>query len=191
MLRLNLESAPYTELDFQKFNPEGFRRIRHAVEMAKQQKALAQSPDELQYAVNSLRAVAERKFLEQQIAQKNFELQRGPTFEALRALQSGFRSTGLDELHRIEIENQIDHLVTLYSLKNFDAIRQQLPAVEEMLRRQPSGSMLAFSSHGNFARARCLSWPEREREGDRVRETIRQRRTVAMLRFIQSDQSWS
>jgi hypothetical protein len=44
MLRLSLESVPYTELDFPKFNPEGFHRIQQAVEVAQQQKLLAQVP---------------------------------------------------------------------------------------------------------------------------------------------------
>lgn len=141
MLRLSLESAPYTELDFPRFNPEGFRRIQQAVEMAQQQKALAQSAEELQQATNWLRAVAERKSLEQQIAQKDFEAQRRKTFEALKTLQSGFRSALLQGARRLEVETQIDHLTTLFHLKDFDAVTEQVPAVKAMLRGRTLRSM--------------------------------------------------
>lgn len=170
MLRLSLESAPYTELDFPKFNPEGFRRIQQAVEVAQQQKVLAQGPDELQQATNSLRAVAERKGLEQQIAQKNFESRRRQTFEALQTLQSGFRSARLQGARRLEAETRIDHLVTLFNLKDFDAIMGQVLAVKNRLHRQPVRSMPASSSYRNVAdqsaTALFLRAQELERRGD-------------------------
>ena len=56
MLRLSLESAPYTELDLPRFNPDGFLSVQQAVELAQQDKAPAPTPDDLQRATNALRA---------------------------------------------------------------------------------------------------------------------------------------
>jgi tetratricopeptide (TPR) repeat protein len=177
MLRLSLESVPYTELDFPKFNPEGFRRIQQAVEVAQQQKLLAQGPDELQQAINSLRSVAERKALEQQIARKNFDARRRQTFEALRTLQSGFGAARLQGARRLEAETRIDHLVTLFNLKDFDAVMAQVPAVKDRLQRPTVRSMPAPSSYRNVAdqpqsaTALFLRAQELERTGD-IRQAV-------------------
>ena len=50
MLQLNKDNAAYSELDFPQFNRRGFDRVRQAVEVAQQRKALAQSPEELREA---------------------------------------------------------------------------------------------------------------------------------------------
>lgn len=174
MLQLSLDSAPYTELDFPKFNPEGFRRIQQAVEIAQQRKALARSAEELQQATNSLRDVAERKSLEQRIAQKNFESQRRETFEALQALHRGFRTARLQVARRLEVETRIDHLTTLFHLKDFDAVIKQIPAVRSMLHGKTHRSMstAATSSYGGntgqtqSATALFLRAQQLERAGD-------------------------
>jgi tetratricopeptide (TPR) repeat protein len=137
MLRLTLDSAPYTELDFPRFNPEGFRRIQQAVEMAQQQKAFAQGADDVQQATFALRMAAERKNLEQQIAQKNFEAQRRQAFEGLKVLYASFRKTTFGGARRLEAETRIDHLVTLFNLKDFDAVLKQIPAAKDMLANKP------------------------------------------------------
>jgi tetratricopeptide (TPR) repeat protein len=138
MLRLTRDSAPYTELDFPKFNAEGFRRIQHAVEMAQQQRAFAQTADEVQQAAAALRMAAERKSLEQQIAQKNFEIQRNQTFERLKALRNSYHKATLKAPRRLEVETRIDHLVTLFNLKDFDTVLKQISGVQESLNERIS-----------------------------------------------------
>jgi tetratricopeptide (TPR) repeat protein len=138
MLRLTLDGAPYTELDFPKFNPNGFRRVQQGVELAQQQKALAQNSDDLRRAAEALRTAAERKSLEQQLAQRNFEATRQRTFQTLQGLITCFHSTKLFGARRLEIETRIDHLITLYNLKDFDAVQRQEVIVKGMLQTKPS-----------------------------------------------------
>ena len=154
MLRLSLESAPYTELDLPKFNPEGFRSVQQAVELAQQDKALAQFPDELHWATNALRAAGERKTLEQQIAQKNFEGERQKAFQALKSLRTSFFKAHLSAARSLEIETRIDHLITLFNLKDFDAVHHEIRPVRDMLRPKAPRPLLVpgpRSCHGRTA----------------------------------------
>lgn len=137
MLQLNLDSAPYTELDFARFNPEGFQRVRQAVEMAQQMKTLAQSQEELREAANTLRAAAERKNLEQQIAQHNFEAERQKAYEELDGLISEFQSAFLPAPRRLDVETRIDHLITLFNLKDFAAVHKEVAQAKGMLKLRP------------------------------------------------------
>lgn len=146
MLQLTLESAPYTELDFPKFNPEGFRRIHQAVELAQQQKVLAQTAEELQRATNSLRDIGERKALEQRIAQKTFEAQRNQAFSDLQRLQTAFRAAPLRGGRRLEVETRIDHLITLFHLKDFDGVISQIAAARYMLHSKAPRPMTASAA---------------------------------------------
>jgi tetratricopeptide (TPR) repeat protein len=179
MLQLSLDSAPYTELDFPKFNSEGFRRIQQAVEMAQQQKALAQTAEDLQRATHSLRDIAERKSLEQRIAQKNFESQRRQTFEALQGLHQSFRSARLQGARRLEVETRLDHLTTLFHLKDFDAVTRQIPGVRSMLLGKTLRSMSApapSSYNGSAGQAQSatalfLRAQQLERAGD-IRKAV-------------------
>ena len=142
MLRLNLESALYTELDLPRFNPDGFLSVQQAVELAQQDKALAQTPDDLQRATHALRTAGERKNLEQQMAQKNFEAERQKAFWALKSLRTSFLKAHLTGARRLETETRIDHLITLFNLKDFDAVHHQIPAVKDMLRPNPPRPVL-------------------------------------------------
>jgi tetratricopeptide (TPR) repeat protein len=146
--------APYTELDFPTFNPEGFRRIHQTVEMARQQKVLAQTAEELRQAANSLRAAGERKSLEHQIARNNFEAERQRSFQEIEVLQKQFRTVRLPGARRLEIETRIDHLVTLFNLKDFAAVRKGIVSVTEILQSKPARPVPvapALSNRGGVA----------------------------------------
>jgi hypothetical protein len=125
-------------MDFAKFNPEGFRRISTAVEMAQQTKALALDTNDLAEANNALRAAGERKRLEQQIAQKNFEAERKRAFDAVKRLLYRFKKMMMPPPRRLEIENRLDHLITLFNMKDFDAVRREASSVAATLDRRPS-----------------------------------------------------
>ncbi|MCI0557978.1 MAG: hypothetical protein MN733_05745, partial [Nitrososphaera sp.] len=126
MLNLALESAAYSELDFPQFNPRGFDRVRQAVEVALQAKALAQTSGELREATNALHATIDIKNIEHQIARINFEAKRQRTFDALHAALESFRTAYLPAPRHLEVENRLDHLITLFNLKDFDAVSREL-----------------------------------------------------------------
>lgn len=138
MLHLSLDNAPYSEMDFARFNFEGFRRISTAIEMAQQTRALAQDTDDLAEANNALRAAGERKHLEQQIAQKNFEAERKRAFDAVKPLLDRSKRMMMPPQRRLEIENRLDHLITLFNMKDFGAVHREAPSVAASLDRRPS-----------------------------------------------------
>jgi hypothetical protein len=138
MLHLSLENAPYSEMDFAKFNSEGFRRISTAIEMAQQTRALAQDTDDLAKANSALRAAGERRHLEQQIAQKNFEAERKRAFDAVKPLIDRFKKMIMPPPRRLEIENRLDHLITLFNMKDFGSVRREATSVAATLDRRPS-----------------------------------------------------
>lgn len=134
MLQLNRASAPYSELDFPQFNPKGFVRVRQAVEVAQQAKALAQTPEELRDATNALRAANDIKNAEQQIAQKNFQMEREKAFEMLSAALTRFSNARLPAPKRLELENRLDNLITLFNLKDFSAVYREIPGTLDMMK---------------------------------------------------------
>jgi tetratricopeptide (TPR) repeat protein len=125
MLQLRIESASYSELDFPLFNGAGFKAIQQAVELAQQARALAQTPEELQKAAWMMRAAADRKNQEQEIAMRSFNEARQTAFETLKKLAGAFDKSALWGQKRLEVENQIDHLVTKFSLKNFTEVARE------------------------------------------------------------------
>jgi tetratricopeptide (TPR) repeat protein len=131
MLQLKLESASYSELDFPLFNGAGFTAIQRAVEVAQQTRALAQTPEDLQKAAWMMRAAADRKNHEQEIAMRNFDGARQKAFQALRKAMDALRESSIWGPKRQEMENRVDHLVTKFSLKSFAEVerdaRQLLP----------------------------------------------------------------
>jgi len=137
MLQLNKDSAPYSELDFPQFNPKGFVRVRQAVEVAQQAKALAQTPDELRAATNALRAANDIKNAEQQIAHKNFETEREKAFVMLRAALTRFSNAQLPAPKRLELENRLDNLITLFNLKDFGAVHREIRGTLDMMKSMP------------------------------------------------------
>jgi len=131
MLQLKLESASYSELDFPLFNGAGFTAVQQAVEVAQQTRALAQAPEDLQKAAWMMRAAADRKNHEQEIAMRNFDASRQKAFDALRKAMDALRGSSIWGPRRQEMENRVDHLVTKFSLKSFAEVerdaRQLLP----------------------------------------------------------------
>ena len=145
--------------------------------MAQQQRALAQSSDELQQAAQALRAASDRKILEQQIAQKNFELERQRVFDALREYQTRLASSALWGPRRLEAENRLESLITLFNLKDFDAVRRELPDIHDLMERAKTRyhrpTMVPTRSRPGSTSASALFEQGRacEREG-RVRDAI-------------------
>jgi TolA-binding protein len=137
MLQLKRDSAPYSELDFPQFNPKGFVRVRQAVEVAQQARALAQTPEELRDATTALRAANDIKNAEQQVAQKNFETEREKAFATLASAQTRFSNARLSAPKCLEIENRLDNLITLFNLKDFDAVHREIPAMLNMMKSGP------------------------------------------------------
>ena len=149
MLQLNRDSAQYSELDFPQFNPHGFKRVRQAVELAQQRRALAQSVEEAREATNTLRLANDVKHAEQQVALRNFETEREKTFAALSAMVNRFAKTYLPMPKRLELEQQLDHLITLFNLKDFAAVCRELDRVIKRFNNAPSRS-----EHDRFSFAR-------------------------------------
>jgi tetratricopeptide (TPR) repeat protein len=121
--------------------------------MAQQQKALAQTPEELRQAAGNLRAAGERKNLEQQIARQSFEAERQKRFQDIEVLQRQFHAARLPGSRRLEIETRIDHLVTLFNLKDFAAVKKEIGNVKEMMQNRPQPAAVASvpSNHGGGA----------------------------------------
>ena len=142
MIRLTLESASYSELDFPRYNPEGFEEVHHAVELARQLKALADSPDELKTALAALREAQERKVLHQQIARRSFEGDRQRAFNALRSAIARCQKSEKNWARSHAVEDHLDHLITLYTMKEFDAVLRELPRVEQLLAPTPTETKL-------------------------------------------------
>lgn len=125
MLQPNIESAPYSELDFPRFNPQGFVRVTQAVECAQQAKALARTLEEMREATAALRAAADIKGAEQQVARANFEAERREAFDVLKGTFERVGRASLSPARRLEVENRLDHLVTLFNMKEFASVRRE------------------------------------------------------------------
>jgi tetratricopeptide (TPR) repeat protein len=138
MLQLTRDSAPYSELDFPQFNPRGFIRVRQAVEVAQQRRNLAQSAEELREATNALRLANDIKNAEQHVAQKNFEVEREKAFTALDDIVRRFAKTHLPKPKSLEIENQLDHLITLFNLKDFSKVLREVGNVLQRIKGRPA-----------------------------------------------------
>jgi tetratricopeptide (TPR) repeat protein len=103
--------------------------------MAQQQKTLAQTPEEMRQAIDSLRSVGDRKRLEQELARKNFDTERQKSFEAISGVQRRLRLAQLPTARRLEAETRIDHLITLFNLKDFLTVLKEAAKVTEMLQK--------------------------------------------------------
>lgn len=132
MLQPNIDSAPYSELDFPRFNPQGFVRVTQAVECAQQARALARTPEEMREATAALRAAADIKSAEQQVARANFEAERREAFDALSGACERAGRARLSPARRLEVENRLDYLVTLFNMKEFAAVLRESTAVPVM-----------------------------------------------------------
>lgn len=179
MLQLNIESAPYSESDFPQFNPEGYQRVLRAVEMARQSKVLAQNSEDLREATAGLRAAGDIRNAEQRIAQRNFEEERGRTFGALRSVLEGLKAARLPAPRRLEVENRLDHLITLFNLKDFAAVHKGLAAVHGLLKQgDPRARTPRRASDGTRQEARPPSLSSLLRRGESLERAGRAREAV-------------
>jgi tetratricopeptide (TPR) repeat protein len=135
MLQLSKEGALYSELDFPQFNPQGFRRVRQSVEVAQQAKDLARTAEELRAATSALRLANDIKIAEQRVAERNFEAEREKAFVALDAAVERYERTVASAPNRRELEDRLDHLITLFALKDFAAVHQGLPDLMKAVNR--------------------------------------------------------
>lgn len=145
MLNLTLDSAVYCETDFARFNPEGFRQVRAAVELAQMKRTIGMSLEDMHDASKALEAAIERKNAEQRVAMERFERERQKCFDALRGLTDRIMRSGCERLRRSQIENCRDHLVTLFGLKDFGAVRREMPKLEELMRAAEASAQRGVS----------------------------------------------
>lgn len=158
MLQLHKDSAGYSELDFPQFNGRGFDRVKQAVELAHQRRALAQSPEDLRDATMALRLANDIKNAEQQVARQNFEAEREKAFNALHAAVKRIDRMFLPPPTRVEIENQLDHLITLFNLKDFRTMQRRLGGLLKRIERTSVRSRHDDSASNQ--RSRHRPWPQ-------------------------------
>jgi hypothetical protein len=72
-----------------------------------------------------LRAAGDIKNAEQQIARANFEAERQKAFDALCGAFERAGHARLSSARRLVIENGLDHLVTLFNMKEFASVRRE------------------------------------------------------------------
>lgn len=126
MQKLEISDALFVEADFPRFNQKGFRRVKEAIELAQQKKALATDAIEIKAAAEALRAAADKRDTEQRLANKFFEIERNQTFTALSEAFERIPLRSMNGEQRRKVEQMFDHLATLYRQKEFGAIREKL-----------------------------------------------------------------
>ncbi len=176
MLKLTLESATYSETDFPRFNPDGFREVRTAVDLARMKRTIGMSIDDMREASRALEMAIDRKNAEQRIAIERFERDRQACFDGLTAITASIAKVRCSALRSCQLENLRDHAVTLYGMKDFDGVRRELAKLTVQVRdavqpaRPPAsrqgGVPIAASASSQFYRGQSL-----ERAG-RLREAV-------------------
>lgn len=133
MLELRKEGAVYSETDLPLFNPEGAQRVRTAIEMAQQARALATSNDELRAATARLQAAGELSRSEHRLAEAKFGVARDKCCEVIRALQKQIISAVLPNLDRMQFTNRLEGCISNFYRKDFvRAERAALGALQSL-----------------------------------------------------------
>jgi len=136
MLELRTEGAVYSQTDLPLFNREGAQRVRVAIEMAQQARALATNNDELRAATARLQAASELSQSEHRLAEANFGVARDRCCRVIHNLQKRISSAVLSNLDRLQFTNRLEGCISSFYRKNFDSAERTAQGALQGLNQQ-------------------------------------------------------
>jgi len=178
-MKLMLEAAVYSELDFASYNREGFGRVRDAIGVVHQARALARTPDEMAHVVHLATIASERKNAEQKVAEMNFLKMRDKAYRNLRQTKALFERSPMWGVRRLAIEQQIEHAITRFSLKAFDEVLAEVKQIAATLEgprpvlvKSTALALAAVSAAPQADPVSASAWYERGRQMEKMGQHV-------------------
>jgi len=179
MLDITRDSVQFSEREFKAYNPKGYAELGESLEILEQKKALARTAEEKREICMLLDGLEQQRRLSLELAEERFRQARDRAYEEIERVRALTARKRLAGRARQEIENLLEHAVTVYAMKDFTRAGEAAARIARQI-RDVGPKVVRFQRPDEVTR--LIAVGERlEREG-RLREALQVYARVLELR---------